>query len=78
MSGTWWKNPRVVGTAIVAFLFVVVLLQNTGIVTLRVLFWHVSLSQVILIPLVMAIGFGLGWVAAKWSGRHRSGPPGMA
>ena len=45
-----WKHPKVWIPAIVVLLFVIVLLQNTDVVTLRVLFWDVSMSQIILIP----------------------------
>ena len=65
-----WKKPKVVIPAIIALLFVIVLLQNTDVVTLRVLFWDVAMSQIILIPLVMVIGFVLGFVAAKLTGKR--------
>ena len=66
-----WKHPKVWIPAIVALLFVIVLLQNTDVVTLRVLFWDVSMSQIILIPLVLVIGFVLGFLAAKLLGGKR-------
>jgi uncharacterized integral membrane protein len=69
-----WKHPKIWIPAIVALLFVIVLLQNTAVVTLRVLFWDVSMSQVILIPLVLTIGFALGFVAAKLLGGRRGTP----
>ena len=69
-----WKNPRVVIPAIVVLLFVIVLLQNTDVVTLRVLFWDVSMSQVILIPLVLTIGFAIGFGTAKFVGARRAPP----
>jgi hypothetical protein len=34
------------------------------VVTLRLLFWQVVLSQIILVPLAMAIGFVLGYIVA--------------
>ena len=40
-----WKHPKVWIPAIVALLFVIVLLQNTDVVTLRVLFWDVSMAK---------------------------------
>ena len=69
-----WKHPKVWIPAIVVLLFVIVLLQNTDVVTLRVLFWDVSMSQIILIPLVLVIGFVLGFVAAKLLGARREPP----
>jgi uncharacterized integral membrane protein len=75
MTSSWWKNPRVVVPLIVALLFVIVLFQNTDVVTLRVLFWELGMSQVILIPGVMAIGFALGYLVARWTGRDRRPEP---
>ncbi|MGH7805418.1 MAG: LapA family protein [Candidatus Binatia bacterium] len=70
-----WKHPKIWIPAIVVLLFVIVLLQNTAVVTLRVLFWDVSMSQVILIPLVLTIGFALGFAAAKLLGARRQTLP---
>ena len=67
-----WKHPKIWIPAIVALLFVIVLLQNTDVVTLSVLFWEVSMSQIILIPLVLVIGFALGFAAAKLLGAKRA------
>jgi uncharacterized integral membrane protein len=67
-----WKKPKVWVPAIVVLLFLIVLFQNTDVVTLRVLFWDVSMSQVILIPLVLVIGFAAGFVVAKLFGRGRA------
>jgi uncharacterized integral membrane protein len=52
---------------IVLVLVLVVLLgalfvQNTQIVTYRVYFWTISMSQMILVPIVAAVGFLIGYV----------------
>lgn len=75
MTRSWWTNPRIVVPAILALLFLIVLFQNTDVVTLRVLFWELSMSQVILIPIVMGIGFALGYVVARLTGRARRTEP---
>ena len=54
-------------------LLAVLLAQNTGIVTYRLLFWTVSLSQVIIVPLVALIGFVLGFVIGA-ARRRMKGP----
>ena len=54
-----------------AILILVFLLQNTQVVTLRLYFWKVSMSQIILIPLTAIIGFVLGFIAAKLTGKSR-------
>ena len=52
-------------------LFLIVLIQNTQVVTLRLLFWKLEIAQIILVPLTMVIGFILGYLVAKvTSGSH--------
>ena len=51
---------------IVLILVLVILLgalfvQNTQIVTYRVYFWTISMSQMILVPFVAAVGFLIGY-----------------
>jgi len=49
-------------------LFLVILIQNTQVVTLRLLFWKLDIAQIILVPLTMLIGFMLGYLIAKVTG----------
>jgi uncharacterized integral membrane protein len=51
-------------------LFVILLIQNTQVVTLRLFFWKVGMSQIILIPVTMAIGFVIGFIVAKVTGNR--------
>ena len=53
-------KPKIIVLIITALLLVIILLQNTQVVTLQVLFWKVSMSRIIFIPLVMMIGFFIG------------------
>ena len=64
-------KPKFIALIVVIVLVLIFLIQNTGIVTLRLYFWKISMSQIILIPLVMAIGFGLGYFVAKFTGKGR-------
>jgi uncharacterized integral membrane protein len=53
-------------------LFVIILIQNTHVVTLRLYFWKLSMSQIILTPLTMLIGVVVGFLVAKVIGdRHK-------
>jgi len=54
-------------------LFLIILIQNTQVVTLRLFFWKVGISQIILIPLTMAIGIVIGFIVAKVTRDHRKG-----
>jgi uncharacterized integral membrane protein len=65
------KTKTIVVLVLVA-LFVIILIQNTHVVTLRLYFWKVSMSQIILTPLTMLIGFVIGLLVAKVIGdRHK-------
>ncbi len=43
----------------------IVLLQNTQVVEIRFIFWETSMSRIILFPLLIAIGFIIGFIIAK-------------
>jgi uncharacterized integral membrane protein len=65
------KKPKIIIVAVLIILFAIILIQNTQIVTLRLFFWKASMSQVILIPLIMLIGFVIGFGIAKLTGSRR-------
>jgi len=46
-------------------------LQNTQVVEVRLLFWTLSMSRVLLIFLLLAVGAVLGWVA-RGAYQHRT------
>ena len=52
---------------ILGTLFAVVLLQNTQVVSFKLLFWQVSMSRIILFPLLVIIGFVAGYMVGKRS-----------
>ena len=64
-------KPKTIVILVLVALFLIILIQNTQVVTLRLLFWKVGMSQIILVPLTMVIGFILGYLVAKvTSGSH--------
>ena len=65
------KKPKFIIIAILAILFIIILLQNMQVVILRLFFWEISASQIILIPIIMIIGFGIGLLVAKMTGSRR-------
>lgn len=64
-------KPKAIIGAVLAILFVIILIQNTQVVTLRLFFWKIGMSQIILIPLTMVIGFAAGFIVAKLTGERR-------
>jgi uncharacterized integral membrane protein len=64
------KNPKIISAVVLAVLFVIFLIQNTQVVTLHVYFWEISMSQIILISLVLVLGFILGYFVRMVTGKH--------
>ncbi|NVL91852.1 MAG: DUF1049 domain-containing protein [Desulfobacterales bacterium] len=62
------KAKTIVVLVLVA-LFVIILIENTQVVSLRLFFWKISMSQIILIPLTILIGFVIGYIVAKVTAR---------
>jgi uncharacterized integral membrane protein len=65
-------KPMTIVILVLVALFVIILVQNTQVVTLRLLFWKLGMSQIILVPLTMLIGFILGFIVAKATGSSHS------
>jgi putative membrane protein len=57
-------KPKTIIILVLLLLSLVILVQNTQVVTLRVLFWHMSMSRILLIPLLLLIGFVIGYLVA--------------
>ena len=58
-------KPKFIVVLVIVGLFLVFLIQNTQVVTLRLYFWEISMSQIILIPLAILVGFVFGFIVAK-------------
>jgi uncharacterized integral membrane protein len=63
-------RPKFIVVIVLIALFLIILIQNIQLVTLRLFFWKVGMSQIILIPLTMAIGFVIGFIVAKVIGNR--------
>jgi uncharacterized integral membrane protein len=58
-------KPKIVLVLVLLVLLVVLLVQNTQEVVFRIFFWKISMSQIILVPLAVVVGFLLGYFIAK-------------
>jgi uncharacterized integral membrane protein len=69
-------KSKIILALILVALLAVLLVQNTEIVTFRFYFWTVSLSQVILVPLVAGVGFLAGFLVGAMvrKGGRRQAP----
>ena len=71
-SGEERRIPwRWVGIAIVSVVIFVIVVQNTEVVTVKLLFWDFTMSRVILIIFSAACGFIAGWLFARLFERRR-------
>ncbi|MBU1083766.1 MAG: LapA family protein [Candidatus Omnitrophica bacterium] len=60
------KPTHIILTSL-GILFFIVLVQNTQVVSLRFLFWELSMSRIILLPLVTLVGFVIGFFIGRKS-----------
>lgn len=59
------KRKKLIIIGIVSILIIIALVQNRGMVEFNFLFWKIGISKVILIPILLLIGFALGFLAAR-------------
>ena len=62
-------KPKLIIGIVAIILFVIFLIQNTQVVTLRLYFWKLSMSQIILISITMLIGIAVGYIIATMRGK---------
>ena len=58
-------KPKIILVLILIIMAVIILIQNHQIVTYRIFFWRISMSQVILLPMALIVGFVIGYIVAK-------------
>ncbi len=68
-------TKKIIIVGILVVILGILLIQNTQIVTYRFYFWTISVSQIILAPLLAAAGFVLGWLVATLKKRKKPGEP---
>lgn len=65
------RTAKQVIIGVLVLVVLIVILQNTDIVTLHFLFWELTISQVLLIPLVLLLGFVIGMLTYSLIARRR-------
>ncbi|MCK4548307.1 MAG: LapA family protein [Candidatus Eisenbacteria sp.] len=65
-------KPKLILLVASLVLALTVLFQNTHITTFRLLFWHPEMSLAILVLIILAIGFVLGFVIAKLTAKRKT------
>jgi len=64
------KKPKTIVWFVIVVLILIIFFQNTQVVSFRIFFWKISMSQIILIPLTMIIGLVLGYLIGKLTGNR--------
>ena len=64
------NRTKLIISLVLLALVVLFTLQNTQVVEVRLLFWTLSMSRVLLIFLLLAVGALLGWMASSASRRR--------
>lgn len=59
------KKTKLILTGVLIILIIIALVQNRAMVHFSFLFWKMSISQIILIPVLLLIGFALGFLAGR-------------
>ena len=54
---------------VLAVLALVIIVQNTEVVPIQILFWQLLMSRIILILLLLVIGFAIGFILARFTGK---------
>ncbi len=60
-------NLKTIGLLGLGILILIVFFQNTQVTSIQFLFWRLSMSRIILLPTVLAIGFIIGFLVGKAS-----------
>jgi len=58
-------KAKILVVLVLLILLAIILIQNTEEVVFRIFFWKISMSQVILVPLAVVVGFLFGYFIAK-------------
>jgi len=63
---------RSVVILVLLLLFLIVVVQNTEVVSVRVLFWDLTMSRIILLALSLAVGVIIGFLLGRpWQRRRQ-------
>lgn len=46
-------------------IFMIIVLQNTEVVSFKFLLWHLSMSRIVLLPLIFTTGLVVGFIYGK-------------
>jgi uncharacterized integral membrane protein len=59
-------KPKIILAIVIFVLMLILTIQNIQTVSFRFLFWSLTISRILLIPLFILLDFVLGYIVAKW------------
>jgi uncharacterized integral membrane protein len=62
----WMRTLKLLTLLMASLLAIIVIAQNTDVLTVRFLAWDWEMSQIVLLGLVLAVGVTIGFVLGKW------------
>ena len=65
------RPVRFAVSLLLSFVILMLIAQNTHVVSVRFLAWELSLSLIVLMPLLVLTGFLLGFLVARWTSLRR-------
>jgi uncharacterized integral membrane protein len=65
-------KPKNVIILISALIFIIILLQNTQVINFNFLFWTISMSQIILLFIVIVLSFLMGYFSHMLKNKNKT------
>lgn len=65
-------KPQTIALLILIVLLLIIIVQNSHSIWLYLLFWRISVPQILLIPILLLIGFVIGFFVGKMPGKGRA------
>lgn len=63
-------KPKTIIVLILLSLFLIILLQNTKVVKIQLLFWKIGMSRIIMLPITLFLGIVIGFIIGKTKKRR--------
>jgi uncharacterized integral membrane protein len=60
-----FNQIKLIVVIVLVILAVILIIQNSGMVTFKIFFWKISMSRIIMMSLLLLVGFVLGLLAAS-------------
>jgi len=64
-------KPKVIIYLVIAVVILIILVQNTHVVSLRLLFWEITMSQFVALGFAVILGFVAGYLTSSFSWKNK-------